>query len=407
MKLIYANPNPIPSADPPSLQVVLTVSAMASSTEVHLIAQRGPSIQGYDEAAARDAVSAYYGIDLPESLHLHLLSGFDRRVCGIRLFWNFPFIARVAAAITRITRSGGAYAVLVRNLKLADFLLRYRRLLKLPLVIYESHEVFALSYLDEEQRTGRRNPRKAARLESLERRVYQQSDGLVCITSHLAGMIRDRYAADTPMTMAPDGVSLDNLSSTSSRSKQPNQSPIVLYLGSLHHWKGIDVLLAAISQLPGVRARIVGGNDESVARYRSRAGELGIGDRVSFEGYVLPARRFDFMADADVFVLPLMPISIASYFTSPIKLFEYMAAGRPIVASDLPAVREVLEDGVNALLVKPGAPDALAEGIGRVLENPALGECLAAKAAVDVRRYTWAARARSIIEFAGRIRTPS
>ena len=78
------------------------------------------------------------------------------------------------------------------------------------------------------------------------------------------------------------------------------------------------------------------------------------------------------------------------------KLFEYMAAGRPIVASDLPAIREVLTDDVDALLVTPGDADALAAAIRRLAGDPGLGARLS-RAALDlVPQYTWARRAERL-----------
>jgi glycosyltransferase involved in cell wall biosynthesis len=79
------------------------------------------------------------------------------------------------------------------------------------------------------------------------------------------------------------------------------------------------------------------------------------------------------------------------------KLFEYMAAGVPIVASDLPSIREVLRHGENAWLVKPGEPDAIAKGIQIILENPPLANQLSRQACLDVRDYTWRQRANRIL----------
>ncbi len=390
----------MPSSSPPSLQVIHTVAAMASRAEVHLIAQRGTDLRAGDDA--REAVASYYGIDVPGGLHLHLMRGFDYRLGGVRLFWNLPFNARVAATILGIMRSSQpADAILVRNLRLAEFLLRHRGLLKLPRVVFETHELFVLSYQDELQRAGEQRPEKLARLGDLERYVYEHADGLICITSHLDSMIRERYGIDRPTLIAPDGVNLDAFARSPDRPSRSDRPPTVLYLGSLHRWKGVDVLLGAVERLPGVHARIVGGTDETIGRYTDLARKLGIEGRVHFEGYVQPSDRSRHMADADVFVLPLKPTSIGSYFTSPLKLFEYMASGRPIVASNLPAIREVLEDGVNALLVQSDDPDALAEGIRTVLENPALGERLASRASEDVKSYTWDRRAQSILDFIG------
>jgi glycosyltransferase involved in cell wall biosynthesis len=110
----------------------------------------------------------------------------------------------------------------------------------------------------------------------------------------------------------------------------------------------------------------------------------------------------------DVLVLPNPASAISSSFTSPLKLFEYMASGRPIVASDLPSLREVLRDGENALLAEPGNAAALTRGILRIKNDAALGERLARQAVEDVRQYTWARRAERLeVLFAGVTEPPA
>ncbi len=83
---------------------------------------------------------------------------------------------------------------------------------------------------------------------------------------------------------------------------------------------------------------------------------------------------------------------------SPLKLFDYMAAGRPIIASDLPVFRTILEHGRNAWLVEPDSGEALATGIQQVLHDPELAARLTEQAAQDIRQYTWEKRARTILE---------
>jgi glycosyltransferase involved in cell wall biosynthesis len=80
-----------------------------------------------------------------------------------------------------------------------------------------------------------------------------------------------------------------------------------------------------------------------------------------------------------------------------LKLFEYMAAGVPVVAADLPSFREILSDGETALLVPPEDPEALAGGIRRLLDDPSLARKIRANALERVRHYSWQERARRII----------
>jgi glycosyltransferase involved in cell wall biosynthesis len=176
----------------------------------------------------------------------------------------------------------------------------------------------------------------------------------------------------------------------------------VVYAGQLYPWKGVDTLLAAMVSLPEATLTIIGGrgspDDPDLVACQARAQELGIAEQVEFRGFVPHAQVRAALAGAGAAVLPLPDNLMARYFTSPLKLFDYMAAGVPIVASDLPTVGEVLEDGDNALLVPPEDPPALAAAIRRLLVNPGLADRLRRTAFEHVRAYTWDARAARIIE---------
>ena len=119
-------------------------------------------------------------------------------------------------------------------------------------------------------------------------------------------------------------------------------------------------------------------------------------DRVTFTGWLPPPSVAAELARAHVLVLPNTRTLISDRYTSPLKLFEYLAAGRPIVASDLHAIREVLRDQDNALLVEPDSPSALATAVRRLTSEPALARRLAAKAFDDAAYYGWATRAERI-----------
>ncbi|MEX1128145.1 MAG: glycosyltransferase, partial [Vicinamibacterales bacterium] len=170
------------------------------------------------------------------------------------------------------------------------------------------------------------------------------------------------------------------------------------YAGHLYAWKGVDILLEAIAQVPDVRGLIVGGHEAEpdLGRVKALAARLGIGDRVTFTGLVPPSDVPAHLATASMLVLPNPASAISTHFTSPLKLFEYMAAGRAIIASDLPAIREILRDGENALLVEPGNAAAIAAAMRRLIDNPGLAADLAQAAAAEAADYTWPRRAERL-----------
>jgi glycosyltransferase involved in cell wall biosynthesis len=273
-----------------------------------------------------------------------------------------------------------------------------------PPLVYESHgyapEV-AAALPDLVETAEPPSARKRARLARREAQVWRDADAYVTITAGLAQELTARHGTRPRVAVIPDGVRLRDKGDTQrfrvDRTKTLSV-PIVAYAGHLYPWKGVDVLLEALVQLPDVHGLIVGGHaaEPDLDRVRALASRLGIESRVTFTGMVEPARVPDLLERADVLVLPNPASAISTRYTSPLKLFEYLAARRAIVASDLPSIREVVQDGVDALLVAPGDPQALANAIRRVVDDRALGERLSCAASELARHYTWTRRAERL-----------
>ena len=123
-------------------------------------------------------------------------------------------------------------------------------------------------------------------------------------------------------------------------------------------------------------------------------------ENLKITGYIKSEETIrNYIATADVLALPnTAKERISERYTSPLKLFEYMVAQRPIVASNLSSLREILNEG-NSVLVKPDDALALADGIRRVLSNDSLALRIAQKAFEDVKKYNWKERAEKILKF--------
>jgi len=243
-------------------------------------------------------------------------------------------------------------------------------------------------------------------------RILKKINGLVAISHGLKKSFQAVGMAEEKILVAPDAVDLARFavkeSSQECRKKLslPQDKKIVLYTGHLYKWKGADVLMESSEFLSeNTLVYLVGGTEEDVASYKpsSRAQAEGLKAEsyklVTFVGHRSHKEIPYWLKAADVLVLPnSAKEKISAIYTSPLKLFEYMAGGKPIVASDLPSLREILNEN-TAVLVEPDNPEALAKGIEKVLKDGVLAGKIAQNAAEEAKNYTWEKRAQNILTF--------
>ncbi len=222
--------------------------------------------------------------------------------------------------------------------------------------------------------------------------------------------LREHYRCELGIQthLAPDAVDLKRFEPRRTAAEAREQlglgpGPWVVYVGGLYPGRGLETLFAATANLP-VNVLIVGGRDAAeVAAWRERAAAAGA-TRVRFEGYQPPARAPLYLFAADILAMPYNSRIYTgggediTQWTSPLKLYEYLAAGRPIVSTDMQAVRGVLIHEENALLAAPDNVDSLREMIQRLLTNHGLAAALAGNARRKVSGHTWIARAKLILD---------
>lgn len=237
------------------------------------------------------------------------------------------------------------------------------------------------------------------------RYVYRHASVVVALTSFIRRRLESMDVPTENIVVAPDGVDLSLFDIPVSKQEAraqvalPKEKRIVLYAGSFDRyvaWKGVDIFLGAVEHLPpDALIVLVGGREDELERMKKEYA----GKQVMFVGRKAHTSIPLYVKAADVLVLPNKSGDVASEeYTSPMKLFEYMASGTPIVSSDLPSVREVLSEK-SCVFVSPGSSRALADGIAKLAADQALGERIAAVAREDVRQYTWEKRAHRVMEY--------
>ncbi|MDP3729380.1 MAG: glycosyltransferase family 4 protein [bacterium] len=230
---------------------------------------------------------------------------------------------------------------------------------------------------------------------------WKLASKIVVLTSYLKDEFKQYGIPEEKIVIAPDGVDAERFSISLSEKEArkqlslPEDVPIILYTGHLYEWKGAHVLADALEYVKKPYCMIfVGGTEEDFNLFIKNYAKY---SHIQFIGHQFYITIPLWLRAATIVVLPNTDTtSISKYYTSPLKLFEYMAAQKPIVASDIPSLREVLNDK-NALLVAPNDSQALARGITLLLEDEQKRNAFALQAYTDVQQYTWHKRAERIL----------
>jgi len=246
------------------------------------------------------------------------------------------------------------------------------------------------------------------------RATLSQIGEIVVITHHLKTLYSQTGVSPEKILVAPDGVDLARFRQVEATKQESRlrlglsqERFVVGYVGRLHtlgQEKGVALLIEAISTLKqtdpslGVALCCVGGPDEMAGQYQALADQLGLApDDVVFVSQVPPTQVALYLNAFDVCAMPFPWTQHYAYYMSPLKLFEYMAAERPILATELPSVQEILQHERNAYLVPPDDAHALADGIRWLATHREAAQILARQARMDAEQYTWVKRAQRIL----------
>lgn len=247
-----------------------------------------------------------------------------------------------------------------------------------------------------------------------ERFLYRKVKFIIAITSQMEKiLVKESIIGENKILITPDAVDLEIFNKVHKSKDElrhelnlPQDKKLVSYVGSLYtkgKEKGIGDMLRALKILTenekNLTMMFVGGNEQEIAGYRKEAEQMQLKDE-----NLIFIKRVPFIEvpkyekASDILIIPFPQQKHYAYYASPLKLFEYMASNRPIIASDLPSIREILNES-NSILVEPDNPEAMAIGIKKALNDSVLSEKISNQAFQDVQKYTWDNRAKKILDF--------
>jgi len=338
-----------------------------------------------------DALLTHYGLTPYAHFQVRQLPFFQWEG-RLRVSWRGLFNGCLLWTLYRLAKTQTIDWLLLSDLPTARFVLRYKRLLSLP-IVYECHELRAL-----EMKQG------DSAVHPQERHLFQQVDAIITTTQMLAEAIQRIYRVTAPMAVIPLATHTQPLPIPPilKGPKGAGHPVRVCYIGQLYPLQGVDILIRAMGQVKNASLTVIGGSAGDSDSLRQHAVQAAVADRVRFHGFVPPAAVPHLAGDADMLVMPARNQGRMPYVAHT-KLYEYLGLGKPIIASDLPSVREVLRHGENALLVEPENIDALAEAITRIATDRQLASRLAAQARRDVADYSWEKHSALVTAFLQRV----
>ncbi len=267
--------------------------------------------------------------------------------------------------------------------------------LKLPYVLFfDADPIFEMDFLGKSLKGVLRYHAK-----NMMRYTLAAANHIICVSEPAKdNLVSKWHTPEQKITVIPNGVDVQLFRPRLNERAQDHASfglgsgPCIIFVGSFYLWHDVATLLDAFVQTlvryPRASLLLVG-DGEQRAVMEQYAIRLGVHDNVSFTGRLPQTQVAHLIASADVAVAPY-PRSNYAFWGSPMKLFEYMATGTPVVASAVGQLVEIIQDGTNGLLVQPGDSSALAVALIELLDNSSLRLKLGQQARQDcLDKYSW------------------
>ena len=337
---------------------------------------------------SRNAIEDYLNSSLGLSLHKNLeVIQISNRKFGVKsnkLFFRRNFLNYVGKnyeeGLVIYTRDLKQMRIALKNIKKSYPSVRF---------VLELHQILSQNFC----RDG--NYHKAKEMQKLEEYVLSNIDDLICITSTLSNEVNKNFPKSTKnQHILPVGFNKDFLKIEHENSKSYD----IVYTGSFSSWKGLDTLISALSIIKreykkDIRAVLIGADKKTRIKYSKIVNSNDLTDNITIKDKIAHKEIFQFISKSKVGVLSNNYQGDAIFFTSPLKLYEYLGAGLKVVVSRLPSIESAIDPSL-VYYATPENPDSFAIEIMRALNDSSFKM---QKVKDFAKEFTWEKRAQEFL----------
>jgi glycosyltransferase involved in cell wall biosynthesis len=235
-----------------------------------------------------------------------------------------------------------------------------------------------------------------------ERWVWESADAVITVTQVLADIVAAGRRDGGPIKVMPNGVdrklfSADRIDRNAKHTLGLEGKTVLGFTGFVREWNALEQVIDLLPRVSSELVLLIVGDGPARASLEHRAESAGVSARVLFTGVVPREAIASYVSAFDIALQPA-----ANPYASPLKLFEYLALGRTVLAPDQPNVREVLTHGLNAWLFDPSESNAMQHAIESLLSDVGLRQrlALAALNTIHESELTWDRNAERVLELA-------
>ena len=270
-------------------------------------------------------------------------------------------------------------------------------------VVYDARDIYV-----DAANIARMPPLARRQFARVERRWARQASRVVTVNEPYAEVMAERFGVTAPLVVMNCSYRQVSPGPRPTRLRDRlglgPDVPIVLYHGGLTRDRGIEQLIESLPAIP-TAILVLLGYGALQAELAARAADPALDSRLAVLPAVPPTELLDWVGSADVVAMPIQPTTLNHRLTTPNKLFEAMAAGVPVMASDLPGMAGIVRETGCGVLVDPTDPGAIAAVIGGLLALPNADRWAIGRRGLEAHlaRYNWEAQVGSLLDEYGRL----